>query len=44
MASSAGGSRPFCNYSMNDSPQTGDDRFEFGLSCLLDGIAAKLAQ
>ena len=26
-----------------DSPETSDDRFEFGLDCLLDGIAAAIA-
>ncbi|MGH3279986.1 MAG: TetR/AcrR family transcriptional regulator C-terminal domain-containing protein, partial [Trebonia sp.] len=25
-----------------DSPESRDDRFEFGLSCLLDGIAARI--
>jgi hypothetical protein len=25
-----------------DDPQTRDERFEFGLSCVLDGIAAQL--
>jgi hypothetical protein len=25
-----------------DSPLTRDERFEFGLGCLLDGIAARL--
>ena len=25
-----------------DAPDTRDDRFEFGLGCLLDGIAARL--
>jgi hypothetical protein len=26
-----------------DSAETRDERFEFGLDCLLDGIAARLA-
>jgi hypothetical protein len=25
-----------------DAPKTRDERFEFGLDCLLDGIAARL--
>jgi hypothetical protein len=25
-----------------DAPETRDERFEFGLSCLLDGIAAQI--
>jgi hypothetical protein len=25
-----------------DAPETRDERFEFGLDCLLDGIAARL--
>jgi hypothetical protein len=25
-----------------DAPETGDERFEFGLDCLLDGIMARL--
>jgi hypothetical protein len=25
-----------------DDPQTRDERFEFGLDCVLDGIAARL--
>jgi AcrR family transcriptional regulator len=27
-----------------DAPETRDDRFEFGLSCLLDGIAARIGK
>jgi hypothetical protein len=27
-----------------DAPETRDERFEFGLSCLLDGFAARIAR
>jgi hypothetical protein len=27
-----------------DAAETRDDRFEFGLACLLDGVAARLPQ
>jgi hypothetical protein len=27
-----------------DAPETRDERFEFGLSCMLDGIAARIKQ
>lgn len=27
-----------------DAPETRDERFEFGLSCMLDGIAARITE
>jgi hypothetical protein len=27
-----------------DAPETQDERFEFGLSCVLDGIAARIKE
>jgi hypothetical protein len=46
----AGGHRPFPQLAAlfepgvdPDAPDTRDTRFEFGLDCLLDGIAARMS-